>query len=129
VRNNVVVVPIQALTVRAPVKEENEEEAGSEPAKLAPEKEEMEDVVFVVTLATEEENPKKGLLKKKNHPRAEQRAVKIGISSDTHFEVLTGLEEGEEIVTGSYKVISKELKHNSPLKIGGEEKGEKGDKK
>jgi HlyD family secretion protein len=48
---------------------------------------------------------------------AEQRAVKIGISSDTHFEILEGLDEGEEIVVGPYKVISKDIKDGSILKI------------
>ena len=35
--------------------------------------------------------------------------MKVGISSDTHYELLSGLDEGEEIVTGSYKAISKDL--------------------
>jgi len=43
--------------------------------------------------------------------------VKIGISSDTHFEIIEGLIEGDEIVIGPYKVISKELSNGVPLKI------------
>jgi HlyD family secretion protein len=41
----------------------------------------------------------------------------VGISSDTHFEITSGLSAGEEIVIGSYKAISKELQQDSPLKI------------
>ncbi|SVA29409.1 uncharacterized protein METZ01_LOCUS82263, partial [marine metagenome] len=40
------------------------------------------------------------------------RPVKVGISSETHYEVISGLEEGEEIVVGSYRAISKDLSHN-----------------
>ena len=45
------------------------------------------------------------------------RPVKVGISSDTHYELLSGLNEGEEIVTGSYKAISKDLSHNKIVKM------------
>ena len=53
------------------------------------------------------------------------RPVKVGISSETHYEVLSGLEEGEEIVTGSYRAISKDLSHNKAVKTGDDEKGGK----
>lgn len=45
--------------------------------------------------------------------RVEQRKVKIGISSDTHYEILTGLEMGEEIVIGNYRAVSKDLRDSS----------------
>ena len=41
--------------------------------------------------------------------KVEQREVKIGISSDTHYEILSGLEAGEEIVVGNYRAVSKDL--------------------
>jgi len=43
------------------------------------------------------------------------RPVEVGISSETHYEVLSGLEKGEEIVTGSYRAISKDLAHNKEV--------------
>ncbi len=43
------------------------------------------------------------------------RPVKVGISSETHYEVLSGIDEGEEIVTGSYRAISKDLAHNKAV--------------
>jgi hypothetical protein len=45
--------------------------------------------------------------------RVEQREVKIGISSDTHYEILAGLEPGEEIVIGNYRAVSKDLRDSS----------------
>jgi HlyD family secretion protein len=35
--------------------------------------------------------------------------VKIGICDDNYWEITDGLAEGQEIVTGGYKAISKDL--------------------
>jgi HlyD family secretion protein len=35
--------------------------------------------------------------------------VKIGISDDDYWEIIDGLHEGDEIVTGSYRAISRDL--------------------
>jgi HlyD family secretion protein len=43
--------------------------------------------------------------------------VKVGISSETHYEIISGLDESERIVTGSYKAISRDLKHNSIVRV------------
>jgi len=37
------------------------------------------------------------------------RAVKVGIAGEKHFEVVSGLKEGEKIVAGTYQAI-RELK-------------------
>jgi HlyD family secretion protein len=47
----------------------------------------------------------------------------VGISSETHYEVISGLEEGEEIVVGSYRAISKDLSHNKAV-ITSKDRGE-----
>ena len=59
-------------------------------------------------------NPEKA---KKGTKYVHARPVKVGIASDTHYEVLSGLSEGEEIVKGSYKAISKDLDHNKLVKM------------
>jgi len=129
VRDSAIVVPIQSLTVRKPKilgdKNKSVSQAqGSFKKNIPSKKEKSEEIVFVVKKPTIEDNPKKTIFKRKIVMRAKQRAVKIGISSDTYFEIIKGLEEGEEIVVGSYKAISKELEDNSPLKITKETKGE-----
>ena len=48
---------------------------------------------------------------------AHQVAVETGISSNTEWQILKGLEEGDEIVSGSYRVLSKQLKDGNEVKI------------
>jgi HlyD family secretion protein len=48
--------------------------------------------------------------------RAQFRAVKVGISSQKYFEVLSGLEAGDAIVTGNFKAI-RELKDGQRVKV------------
>ncbi|HCK99655.1 MAG TPA: hypothetical protein DHW42_06080 [Candidatus Marinimicrobia bacterium] len=120
-KDSAIVVPIQALTVRQPLPADSVEASGvvqtpREALNSGNPKSKTVDVIFVVK-DEKESQPRKGLFKKKVHPVAGQRVVKVGISSETQFEIISGLDEDEEIVIGSYKAISKELKHGSPLKI------------
>ncbi|MBU0710388.1 efflux RND transporter periplasmic adaptor subunit [bacterium] len=135
VRDSAVVVPIQSLTVRMPEPVDNTESdstntekkppaAANNPAKVSP-----VDIVFVVHPINEAQEVKKGPFAPKQYPTAEQREIKVGISSDTKFEIISGLDVGEEIIIGSYKAISKDLKHDSALKISSGENEKKGKKK
>jgi HlyD family secretion protein len=45
------------------------------------------------------------------------KEVKTGIQSDDFIEILEGLEEGEQIVTGSYRAISKDLANGALVDI------------
>ena len=63
---------------------------------------------------------------KKGNNYVHIRPVKVGISSDTHYELISGLAEGEEIVIGSYKAISKDLAHNKIVKTGKDDEKGKG---
>ncbi len=47
------------------------------------------------------------------------RQVKTGIQSDEYIEILSGVEEDEEIVTGSYRAISKELENGMAVEVTG----------
>jgi len=49
--------------------------------------------------------------------RAIARQVKTGIQSDDFIEILSGLEEGDEVVTGSYRAISKDLENGAVITI------------
>jgi HlyD family secretion protein len=95
VRKNVLTIPIQALTVRQKGQLEPKPANGATPvtpAKLDPvaekaKKEELQGV-FVVSGT-------KAVFKK----------VETGVTGATDIEVLAGLNEGDQIVTGTYQVI------------------------
>jgi HlyD family secretion protein len=47
--------------------------------------------------------------------------VKTGIQSETHIEILEGLEEEDDVVTGNYRAISRDLTDGSMVSVGGGE--------
>ena len=102
VRPHALAIPIQALTIRQkgqlqPVKPG--QAPVTDPAALKAAKEELQGVFVVL----------KG--------KAVFREVKTGISGSTDIEVLPGeLNEGDEIVTGSYQVI-RTIRNDAKVKI------------
>jgi len=46
------------------------------------------------------------------------RQVKSGIQSDTHIEILDGIAEHDQVVTGNYRAISKDLENGSKVQVG-----------
>lgn len=59
--------------------------------------------------------------------KAVARQVKTGIQSDDVIEILEGLKEGDEVVSGSYRAISKDLENGAVVRINNEKKPEKAD--
>jgi HlyD family secretion protein len=51
-----------------------------------------------------------------NKGHAEFRKVETGITGATDIEVLTGLNDGDQIITGSYKVI-RTIRNATPVKV------------
>lgn len=49
--------------------------------------------------------------------KAIAKQVKTGIQSDELIEILEGLEEGDEVVTGSYRAISKDLQNGAVVTV------------
>jgi HlyD family secretion protein len=100
--DDVVRVPIQAVTVREKgilLKQKDVEETEAD-VTIDPRDKEMQEVVFVV------ENSK-----------AVAKPVKIGISDDTHYAILSGLEEDEEVITGPFRELNRTLKDGSLVSI------------
>jgi len=103
-RSNSLAIPIQALTIR----QRNE---------LAPEKKSKEAEVQAASLT--KGNPKEelqGVFVLKNKRDAVFVPVTTGISGTTDIEVTNGLKEGDEIVTGSYKVL-RTLRNGASVKV------------
>jgi HlyD family secretion protein len=49
--------------------------------------------------------------------------VKTGISDETHWEITEGLKEGDEIVSGGFRAISRDLDDGTKIKPGKSDKG------
>jgi HlyD family secretion protein len=104
-RSQVLTIPIQALTVRQKGDLEPKPKGKSKApvAKLSPaeEKARKEEVqgVFVVS-----------------NGKAMFRNVSTGITGATDIEVVSGLKDGEEIVTGAYQVI-RTLRNDASVKV------------
>lgn len=43
--------------------------------------------------------------------------VKTGISDDAYMEIINGLSDGQMVISGPYKAISKELNDSTKVKI------------
>ena len=135
VKKDVVAIPIQCLTVRQEGWEDDvadKKRGRSKKSKEADEtengekqKKEMIEVVFVVGDSedidedSDDKKGRKGPPRKKDQKYSFVRLVKVGISSENSYEILEGLEEGDEIITGSYKAISRDLKHLSEIEVEG----------
>jgi HlyD family secretion protein len=52
--------------------------------------------------------------------RAVAKQVKTGIQSDELIEIVEGLDEGEEVVTGSYRAISRDLVNGAAVTVNNE---------
>jgi HlyD family secretion protein len=99
---NVVGVPIQSVAVRTLEQLQRAPANGpglnaDEPTtEWQPDKDGFVEIVFVIENGV-----------------ARARQVKTGIQSETHIEILEGLSEGDEVVVGNYRAISKDLEDGS----------------
>jgi len=50
--------------------------------------------------------------------RAKMVPVKIGISDDSYWEIVDGLKEGDEVVSGGYRAIGRDLEDGKKIKKG-----------
>jgi HlyD family secretion protein len=97
-KENIVVVPISSIVVKADTtKMKNENMA-----------EKKMECVFV-----------------KDGNRARIRVVKTGIQDDTNIEIIEGLKKNEEIISGPYATVTKDLKSGDLIMLKSDEKEEK----
>ena len=111
---DVLYVPIQCVTAReakkdsaeAAAKEQDsdnkaeEKAAGNASSDKKGKKDKQNEIVFVV-----------------DNNIAKEVSVKTGISDDNNIEILSGLDDGQSVVSGSYKALSKLLKDGAQVKI------------
>ena len=100
-RSNALTAPIQALTVRQKGDLELSGPDDSKGAAKAPGKSSKEEIQGVFVISGE---------------KAVFHKVETGISGATDIEILSGLNEGDQIVTGSFKVI-RTLRNQAKVKV------------
>lgn len=115
-RDNVISVPISAVTTRVKLKgggtKEVEEEVVEKPAadeqttteEKTTEREEKQEVVFIL-----------------NGDRVKKVEVKTGIQDSESIEILQGITEGDEVIIAPYNAINKTLKDSMQVKVVKEE--------
>ncbi len=106
--HNVISVPIQSVTARnnAPMATESQSDSKVKNTKKTSSMDEnkLKEIVFVAD---------KGKVKSVD--------VKTGISDDNYIQVISGLKNGEEVVSGPYSAISRTLHNGSSIRV--EKKG------
>lgn len=111
-RTNAVTVPIQCVTTRLPkpadARKEDKQTAEKKTevatdATSGKKKEEVKKPVEVVFII--------------NGDKVKMVPVKRGISDDNYVEITEGLQEGDRVVSGSYKAINRELEDGKLVKV------------
>ena len=105
-RKNALTIPIQALTVRrrSDLEQKNADQGAVQAA--APQKEASKD---------KKDEELQGVFVIRNK-KAEFVPVETGVTGTTDIEVLKGLKEGDQIITGSYKVL-RTLRPGASIKV------------
>ncbi|PYJ26325.1 MAG: efflux RND transporter periplasmic adaptor subunit [Verrucomicrobia bacterium] len=119
---DVVAVPMQAVTIRTGESNLSPEEIEKKKQKIAQRDKGDNNAEFVNERA--EKAAQKGerervskvvFLKKAN--KAQLMKVTTGISDDTYTEIKSGIQPGDEVISGSYSAISRKLKDGVKVKI------------
>jgi HlyD family secretion protein len=122
-RTNVLTVPLASVTTRPPIQKKSD-------AKLDPPKSDGTNTAASTNLAIVEETNGAAAAKTKDSGKpvdvvfvvkgdhVEAVPVKIGICDDNYWEITDGLTNGEEIVSGGYRAISRDLNDGTKIKKG-----------
>ncbi len=119
---NAVVVPIQAVTVRASDSklspEEREKQTAQQKARDGGENRSD------VTNQTQQKQKERELREKlqrvvfvKTGDKVRMQKVETGIADNTYIEIKSGIKPGEEVVSGSYTAIARKLKDGMKVEI------------
>ena len=101
-KENVMGVPISAVVVKSDttaVKKFEIEDPNSEENKVKPKSDKKYECVFV-----------------KVGDKAKIRIIKTGIQDDTNIEVISGLKQGDVVITGPYTTVTKDLNSGDKVK-------------
>ncbi|MBS4035526.1 MAG: efflux RND transporter periplasmic adaptor subunit [Ignavibacterium sp.] len=100
---DVLSVPIQSVTARTDIKITPETELNNDDEAVVERKQRFEkpkEIVFIIKESS-----------------AQSIEVETGISDDNYIQIISGLEGDEEVVSGSYRAISRELKDGAKVRV------------
>lgn len=113
-RTNVLAAPIQSVTIRAP-KSESKGKKGDK--KDEPKERDETDAQKLALRRKAEMAKPKEVVFVADANVARMRPVKRGVSDDSYVEIMEGLAEGDEVISGGYKAINRELEDGKKIKI------------
>ena len=126
-RTNVLTVPIQSVTTRLPKGTKKDEK---KPMMATGEDKDLAQELADLTKKKDKSGPKPiDVVFTVEGDKAKMVPVKRGLSDEAYYEILEGLAEGQEIVTGSYKAIARELEDDKPAKVDNTKKDAKPEEK
>lgn len=108
--HHVVSVPIQSVTVRS-------EEGGKTADELKDDRERDEKGVSYADAEKEDRKKLRRVVFLKQGDVVRQARVRTGITDDNYVQIISGIRAGDEVITGSYTAISKELKDGKRVEI------------
>ena len=125
-RTNVLAVPIQSVTTRLPkppakpgaTAKTGSVETNAEPDKVASGSETNPPAETATTKPKPNEPPKPvEVVFLVENDRAKMAPVERGISDDSYTEIVKGVEEGQEVISGGYKAISRDLEDGKKTRL------------
>ena len=113
-------VPINAVTARVKGSDKSVEEKKKENKKNKPNADEQDNSDNKTSLNSDELEEVAFVLQKDG--KVKKTIVKTGIQDINYIEILSGLNIGDEVVTGPYNAVSKTLKDGNKVKVVPKEK-------
>jgi HlyD family secretion protein len=120
---NAVVVPIQSVTVRSTDSELSPEERERQTAQQQARDKDADNRADVTNEMQEKQKARElrdklqRVVFVKNGGKVRMQKVETGIADSTFIEIKTGVKPGDEVVSGSYTVVSRRLKDGAKVEI------------
>ena len=121
-RTNVLCVPIQSVTTRLP------QGAAEKDAKAKAEKGDARETTSVAAKKRDEPAKPIEVIFQREADAVKQVPVQRGISDDNFVEIIAGVREGIEVVSGGFKAINRELEDGKKIKVDNEKNSPGGPK-
>ena len=118
---NAIAVPIQSVTVRSTDSKLSPEEREKQTTQSVTKDDDNKAEVSNQTLEKQKERERRDKLQRvvfvKNGGVVRMQRVETGIADTTFIEIKNGIKPGDEVVSGSYTVISRKLKDGAKVEI------------